>query len=131
MSDIKTRTMEEAFYLQTKAFLEKNSEHIAEIARLKAEVERLTELNSSLDIRYDAACGSINGSTNYIGQLEEDIERLTKAGDAMEVLIVEELAFYEDDGSQYDEVKAWNAAKGGKRDALNPGSDPNTPPTAV
>ena len=41
MSDIKTRTMEEAFYLQTKAFLEKNSEHIAEIARLKAEVERL------------------------------------------------------------------------------------------
>ena len=43
MSDIQIRTMEEAFYLQTKAFLEKNSEHIAEIARLKAEVERLTE----------------------------------------------------------------------------------------
>jgi len=44
MSDIQTRTMEEAFYLQTKAFLEKNSEHIAEIARLKAEVERLDAL---------------------------------------------------------------------------------------
>ncbi len=44
MSDIQIRTMEEAFYLQTKAFLEKNSEHINEIARLKAEVERLNDL---------------------------------------------------------------------------------------
>jgi hypothetical protein len=42
IADIKGRTMQEAFYLQSKAFLEKNSEHIKEIERLKAEVERLT-----------------------------------------------------------------------------------------
>jgi hypothetical protein len=42
IKDIKGRTWQEAFYLQTKAFLEKNSEHIKEIDRLKAEVERLT-----------------------------------------------------------------------------------------
>ena len=47
-------------------------------------------------------------------RLKAEVERLTKAGDAMEILIVEELAYYEDDGSQYDEVKAWNAAKEGK-----------------
>ncbi len=41
IADIKGRTWQEAFYLQTKAFLEKNSEHIKEIERLKAEVEML------------------------------------------------------------------------------------------
>ena len=55
MSDIQIRTMEEAFYLQTKAFLEKNSEHIAEIARLKAEVERLTKAGDAMaDYLFDA-----------------------------------------------------------------------------
>jgi hypothetical protein len=39
--DIMGRTWQKAFYIQTKAFLEKNSEHIKEIARLKADVERL------------------------------------------------------------------------------------------
>jgi hypothetical protein len=44
IKDIKGRTWQEAFYIQTKAFLEKNSEHLKEIARLKADVERLTEV---------------------------------------------------------------------------------------
>ena len=53
--DIRGRTWQEAFYLQTKAFLEKNSEHIKEIERLKAE----------------NAC------------LRKQVERMTEAGDAM------------------------------------------------
>jgi hypothetical protein len=40
--------MQEDFYLQSKAFLEKNSEHIKENARLKAEVERLTKAGNGL-----------------------------------------------------------------------------------
>ena len=43
ISEIKGRTMQEAFYLQSKTFLEKNEEHLKEIARLKAEVERLND----------------------------------------------------------------------------------------
>jgi hypothetical protein len=45
-------------------------------ARLKAEVERMTERNDTLSMRYDTAWALINVQTNYI-------ERLTKAGDAM------------------------------------------------
>jgi hypothetical protein len=48
IKDIKGRTWQEAFYLQTKAFLEKNSEHIKEIERLKAEVERLNKAGDAL-----------------------------------------------------------------------------------
>jgi hypothetical protein len=43
IKDIRGRTWQEAFYLQTKAFLENNSEHNKEIERLKAQVERLTK----------------------------------------------------------------------------------------
>jgi len=76
MNDNRIRTMEEAFYLQTKAFLEKNSEHIAEIARLKAEVERLTKAGDLLAVHYtalskcvtpnNAKSGSINDWTSVI-----------------------------------------------------------------
>jgi hypothetical protein len=48
IKDIKGRTWQEAFYIQTKAFLEKNSEHLKEIAALKAEVERLTKAGDDL-----------------------------------------------------------------------------------
>ena len=51
--DIRGRTWQEAFYIQTKAFLEKNSEHLKEIERLKAEVERLTADNEQLQNRCD------------------------------------------------------------------------------
>jgi len=69
MSDIQIRTMEEAFYLQTKAFLEKNSEHIAEIARLKAEVERQSHYINYL---------TIEANTDHARWLRclEDLEKL-------------------------------------------------------
>ena len=98
MSDIQTRTMEKAFYLQTKAFLEKNSEHIAEIARLKAEVERLTAFTTRTIIPNE--------------ELQAQIERLNKAGDAM---LSEWASGDEKDAKNF--LKAlviWNAAKEGK-----------------
>ena len=80
MSDIQTRTMEKAFYLQTKAFLEKNSEHIAEIARLKAEVERLKEGNECLDQMHEKEmarsaflCEEVNRTTAWGRGLESDL----------------------------------------------------------
>jgi hypothetical protein len=48
IKDIKGRTWQEAFYIQTKAFLEKNSEHIKEVERLKAEVGRLTKAGDKM-----------------------------------------------------------------------------------
>jgi hypothetical protein len=86
---------------------------LTEKQRLDVEVERLTELNSSLDRRYDAACGAINGSTNYIGQLYEDIERLTKAGDKM---LSEWCSGDEKDAKNFLKALAiWHAAKEGKQ----------------
>jgi cell division septum initiation protein DivIVA len=79
IKDIKGRTWQEAFYIQTKAFLEKNSEHLKEIERLKAEVDRLT-----------------------------------KAGDAMASILQFEERLYHDDAQDPECVKAWNAAKEGK-----------------
>jgi cell division septum initiation protein DivIVA len=48
IKDIKGRTWQEAFYIQTKAFLEKNSEHLKEIERLNAEVVRLTKAGDAM-----------------------------------------------------------------------------------
>jgi len=94
MSDIQIRTMEKAFYLQTKAFLEKNSEHIAEIARLKAEVEWLKEF-------YDL-------SVTPNRELQAQVERLTKAGDAMlkAIKVTDHILDWK--------IELWNAAKEGK-----------------
>ena len=78
---------------------------------LKAEVERLEKHDDDTCRHYIMRL--LLESQNTF--LNARVERLTKAGDAMEVLIVGELAFYEDDGSQYDEVKAWNAAKEGNQ----------------
>ncbi len=58
IKDIKGRTWQEAFYIQTKAFLEKNSEHINEIARLKAEVERLTKAGDWVMSHWSSGDGS-------------------------------------------------------------------------
>ena len=69
IKDIKGRTWQEAFYIQTKAFLEKNSEHLKEIARLKAEVDRLTAFTTRTIIPNE--------------ELKAQVERLTKAGDNM------------------------------------------------
>jgi FtsZ-binding cell division protein ZapB len=58
VKDVMNDTMERAFYIQAKAFFEKNHEHINEIARLKAEVEQLKERNRTIgeelfQIRFD------------------------------------------------------------------------------
>jgi len=72
MSDIQTRTMEKAFYLQTKAFLEKNSEHIDEIARLKAEVERLTKAGDELHIFLISYIVEGRISSSYLNELDDN-----------------------------------------------------------
>ena len=98
MSDIQTRTMEEAFYLQTKAFLEKNSEHIAEIASLKADLEKSDGAVWTLVVENE--------------RLKAEVERLTKAGDAM---LSEWASGDEKDSKNF--LKAlviWNAAKEGE-----------------
>lgn len=123
--DIRGRTWLDAFYVQTKAFLEKNSEHVKEIerlkaaahdddtcphlvranlleaenARLKAEVERLTAFTTRTIIPNE--------------ELQAQVERLTKAGDAM---LSEWASGDEKDAQNF--LKAlviWNAAKEGKQ----------------
>jgi predicted RNase H-like nuclease (RuvC/YqgF family) len=48
-----------------------------ENARLKAEVERLTQLNSTLALRYDATNSMLDGCAKEIEEMEEQVERLT------------------------------------------------------
>ncbi len=67
IKDIKGRTWQEAFYIQTKAFLEKNSEHLKEIERLKAEVERLTKAGDTLLSEW--ASGDEKDAQNFLKAL--------------------------------------------------------------
>jgi len=48
-----------------------------ELTRLKAEVERLTELNSTLALRYDATKSMLDGCAKEIEEMEAEVERLT------------------------------------------------------
>jgi regulator of replication initiation timing len=99
-----------------------------ENARLKAEVERLTAENASVKLgnaelrqmvieRGETAVEDIR----VICRLEAEVERLTKAGDAMAEEIA--LAKRQDEGSRFDPIEMhydhelivkWNAAKEGK-----------------
>jgi chromosome segregation ATPase len=165
IKDIKGRTWQEAFYIQTKAFLEKNSEHIKEIERLKAEVEELTGLlkastyyntndevtrlkaeverltafttrtiipNEELQKQVEALELEVfafdrtikQASCHYdnrledIRQLQAQVERLTKAGDAMasSIQFNEEMAQdYNGPTIVHQSVQRWNAAKEGKQ----------------
>ena len=45
-------------------------------ARLKAEVERLTELNATLALRYDATKSMLDGCAKEIEEMEAEVERL-------------------------------------------------------
>jgi hypothetical protein len=106
IKDTRGRTWQEAFYLQTKAFLEKNSEHIKEIERLKAEVHRLEEIvgSDAIDRKYGMCCDA-----------SAQVERLTKAGDAMAVHLA---GCYRSEGYDPKNCRAidiWNAAKEGKQ----------------
>jgi hypothetical protein len=80
---------------------------VVEVARLKAEVERLTERNDTLSMRYDAAWALINVQTNYI-------ERLTKAGDELHWFAQAclDMGIYPKAANEH--IDRWNAAKGGK-----------------
>jgi hypothetical protein len=69
---------------------------------LKAEVERLTKQNALATPRHLIASQDITS-------LREEVERLTKAGDAMA-----EALLFEDDMS-CKEIADWNAAKEGKQ----------------
>jgi regulator of replication initiation timing len=97
-------------------------------ARLKAEVERLTAENAAVKLgnaelrqmvieRGETAVEDIR----VICRLEAEVERLTKAGDAMAEEIA--LAKRQDEGSRFDPIEMhydhelivkWNAAKEGK-----------------
>jgi cell division protein FtsB len=103
VKDTMGRTWQEAFYIQTKAFLEKNSEHIKEIESLKAEVrelkfERVHDLNHIGDLQaenarlkaenarlkaeVEAVRQEYSDATNHYNRLHNDlqaeVDRLTK-----------------------------------------------------
>lgn len=59
----------------------------AENALLKAEVERLTQLNDTIALRYDATKSMLDGCAKEIEEMEAEVERLTKAGYAMAIKI--------------------------------------------
>jgi hypothetical protein len=48
-------------------------------SRLKAEVERLTELNATISLRYDATKSMLDGCAKEIEEMEAEVERLTEA----------------------------------------------------
>lgn len=52
---------------------------LAVIDSLKAEVERLTQLNDTLALRYDATNSMLDGCAKEIEEMEAEVERLTKA----------------------------------------------------
>jgi predicted RecB family endonuclease len=122
IKDIKGRTWQEAFYIQTKAFLEKNSEHLKEIERLKAEVERLTAFttrtiipneelqadNAMLKEEISEAAGHYN---KIINDLEAQVERLTKAGDTIIQILCK---YVPPTGAKYA-LMDWRDAKEGKQ----------------
>jgi len=66
---------------QLKADLEKSDGVVwtltIENARLKAEVERLTELNATISLRYDATKSMLDGCAKEIEEMEAEVERLT------------------------------------------------------
>ena len=121
--DIRGRTWLDAFYVQTKAFLEKNSEHVKEIERLKAAAHdddtcpHLVRANllEAENARLKAEVNGLKEERRFLnGRLDhfvqqtvknrEQVKRLTKAGDAM-------VDWFFDSDSL---VKDWNAAKEGK-----------------
>ena len=104
-----------------KAEVDGLSAQLVELDDLKAEVERLTELNATLALRYDATKSMLDGCAKEIEEMEAEVERLTKAGDALagKAISLE----YNDYWSEYekvedvciDEVEAWHKAKEGKQ----------------
>jgi predicted nuclease with TOPRIM domain len=87
-----------------------NSVLAVECDSLKAEVERLTERNQHLEqIDSYLQSANLNAEEQRSFELEAQVERLTKAGDAMEDAVI-------DNGlERMNEARdGWNAAKEGK-----------------
>ena len=63
--------MEEAFYLQSKAFFEKNNEHINEIHRLKAEVERLIKAGDAMVLKLPDMMAGVVKAEEAIGLMND------------------------------------------------------------
>ena len=72
VKDVMNDTMERAFYLQTKAFFEKNNEHITEICRLKAEVERLRKAGDELHAFLINYIVESRISSAYLNKLDDE-----------------------------------------------------------
>jgi hypothetical protein len=83
----------------------------AELLMVKAEVERLTQLNSTLALRYDATNSMLDGCAKEIEEMEAEVERLTKAGDVM----ASEFQTYFPLINKMELVDNWHAAKEGKQ----------------
>jgi DNA repair exonuclease SbcCD ATPase subunit len=83
-------------------------------ARLKAEVERLTERNQHLEqIDSYLQSANLNAEEQRSLELEAQVERLTKAGDC---LVIHLEACYRAEGydpKDCDMIDNWNAAKKG------------------
>lgn len=76
----------------------------SENARLQAELERLTELNATLSLRYDATKSMLDGCAKEIEEMEAQVERMTKAGDELGEWFMD----------IHPSKQKWNAAKEGK-----------------
>jgi FtsZ-binding cell division protein ZapB len=79
-----------------------------EVTRLQSEVERLTLENSQYEEHHKYG-------QNVITSLREEVERLTKAGDAMAEDLLKE--FGRKEMLKYQPYQNWNAAKEGEPSA--------------
>jgi len=91
-----------------------NKELQAENARLKAEVEKWRNLTRYWSDKYKDTNESLHRSRKAIKEVYAQVERLTKAGDAMASIIK-----YEPGVNTFDPVpdvvKRWQSAKEGKQ----------------
>ena len=85
-------------------------------ARLKAEVERLTQLNDTLALRYDATNSMLDGCAKTIEEMEAQVERLTKAGDELHAFLINYIVESRISSAYLNKLDDdWNAAKEGKQ----------------
>jgi len=61
-----------------------NSVLAVECDSLKIEVERLTELNDTLSLRYDATKSMLDGCAKEIEEMEAEVERLTTENESLQ-----------------------------------------------
>jgi len=83
---------------------------------LKAEVERLTELNATIALRYDATKSMLDGCAKEIEEMEAEVERLTKAGDELHAFLINYIVESRISSAYLNKLDdGWHAAKEGKQ----------------